>query len=116
MHVYPHLLAHLPADFEVLLRGYLGDEQRHSLFAFLDATTSLLQPCHHKADVAALQEKMNLALAPLERDLPTSIQVQYAKLNIAMVHVMINELYYHTSSPCTILLKVLNSLDLYMQL
>lgn len=75
MHAHLHPLARLPADFEILLAWLLGDKQRHSLFAFLDATTRLLQPCHHQADVVALQEEMNLALALLERDFPASIQV-----------------------------------------
>ena len=53
----------------------LGATQRQSLFAFVDATTKLLQEHQDPTRLAKLEEDTNWALALLERDFPASIQV-----------------------------------------
>ena len=54
----------------------LGDRQRETLVQFLDAIAELCAPCQDQAKIGALKEKVDLALALLERDFPLSLQVK----------------------------------------
>ena len=57
------------------VHGMLGERQRQSLFFFLDVVSEVLQEHHDLVDLDKLLQKMNLALALLEKDFPISIQV-----------------------------------------
>ena len=54
----------------------LGDRQRETLVQFLDAIAELCAPCQDQAKIGALKEKVDVALALLERDFPLSLQVK----------------------------------------
>ena len=54
----------------------LGDRQRQTLVQFLDAIAELCAPCHDQAKIGVLKEKVDVALALLERDFPLSLQVK----------------------------------------
>ena len=57
------------------LRGMLKDQQRLTLFSFLDAVFFACSESIVASQVAEIQARMNHALALLERDFPMSIQV-----------------------------------------
>ena len=54
----------------------LGNRQRETLVQFLDAIAELCAPCQDQAKIGALKEKVDVALALLERDFPLSLQVK----------------------------------------
>ena len=60
------------------LRGLLGQQQRETLYYFLDIIASVLQETHARSTLTKLEEDMNVALALLERDFPVSTQVSDA--------------------------------------
>ena len=53
----------------------LGKNQRDTLFFYLETIKSVLAESHQQASLSALKEKLDIALAMLERDFPISIQV-----------------------------------------
>ena len=53
----------------------LGDEQRQTLVFFLD-TLSVMSESHQSGALPDIQERLNMALALLERDFPISVMVQ----------------------------------------
>lgn len=53
----------------------LQDQQRNTLFRFLDALRHLLAECISEQSIPQLQIEMNEALALMERDFPIDIQV-----------------------------------------
>ena len=56
------------------LRGMLGNNQRNTLFFFLD-TIALLTAETQNLNLDDLEERVHLSLAMMERDYPMSIQV-----------------------------------------
>lgn len=56
------------------LRGMLGNNQRSTLFFFLD-TIALLTAEVQSRNLDDLEKRVHLALAMMERDFPMSIQV-----------------------------------------
>ena len=57
------------------LRGFLGQEQRESLFFFLDVMARVLREAHVKSDLRQLNEDVNTALSCLKRNFPISTRV-----------------------------------------
>lgn len=57
------------------LKDMLGDNQQKSLFYFLDAITACMAESHNHTDHDALQERVDTALALLETDFPSAVQV-----------------------------------------
>ena len=57
------------------LNDLLNQEQRKTLFLFLDTVKSTLAESHKAEEISSLKERMNIALALLERDFPIAIQV-----------------------------------------
>ena len=57
------------------LRDMLGPQQRQSLFKLLDAITEVLSERHDRAKLGELAQRLNVALALLERDFPRPLQV-----------------------------------------
>ena len=57
------------------LRGLLGKQQRNTLFFVLDTLTDVLAESMKLDSLPKLQDKMNTALAMLERDFPIALQV-----------------------------------------
>ncbi len=53
----------------------LGDNQEETLFTFLDAIAACMDESHQQSTLESLQQRMDTALALLERDFPTSVQV-----------------------------------------
>ena len=54
----------------------LGDRQRQTLVQFLDAIAELCAPYQDQTNIGVLKEKVDVALALLERDFPLSLQVE----------------------------------------
>ena len=61
--------------FNYCLRDMLGEKQRETLFFFLDTITLLLAESHESSMLDKIGDRINIALARLERDFPISIQV-----------------------------------------
>ena len=57
------------------LRGMLGDNQRETLFLFLDSIASLCAEEQDPENLPFFGENLNIAMARLERDFPASLQV-----------------------------------------
>lgn len=57
------------------LRDMLGSEQRESLFKLLDAISEVLSEIHDKTKLGEVEQRLNTALALLERDFPRCLQV-----------------------------------------
>ena len=57
------------------LRGMLGKQQEETLIFFLDTVALLLSESQIHCRVKELKDRVNVALALLERDFPISIQV-----------------------------------------
>ena len=57
------------------LRGLLGKQQRNTLFFVSDTLTDVLAESMKLDSLPKLQDKMNTALAMLERDFPIALQV-----------------------------------------
>ena len=55
----------------------LQEQQRSTLFLFLDAVRGLVAESIRPEDVDGLQSQLNLALALMEGDFPVDIQVSY---------------------------------------
>ena len=53
----------------------MEDAQRESLVMFMDAIAALCAPLQDEAKIPSLKEKVDVALARLERDFPLSLQV-----------------------------------------
>lgn len=53
----------------------LGDEQRQTL-VFLDTLSTVMSESHQSGALPDIQERLNMALALLERDFPISVMVQ----------------------------------------
>ena len=53
----------------------LKDQQRKTLFQYLDALRHLLAECISEQSIPQLQIEVNEVLALMERDFPTDIQV-----------------------------------------
>ena len=53
----------------------LGQQQRQTLFLFLDVITSVLGESQESQELSELSEKVNEAYALMERDFPMSLQV-----------------------------------------
>ena len=53
----------------------LGQQQRTTLFLFLDTLSTVLAEFRHHEDLPILEEQMDLAITLMERDFPVSIQV-----------------------------------------
>ena len=53
----------------------LGEDQRNSLFKFLNALQKMLVDCVTSAYLDELEKELNESLALLERDFPISLQV-----------------------------------------
>ena len=53
----------------------MEDAQRESLVMFMDAIAALCAPLQGEAKIPSLKEKVDVALARLERDFPLSLQV-----------------------------------------
>ena len=64
------------------IRGMLGDEQNKTVVLFMDAITALCAPSQDTAKIEHLKEKVNVALARLERDFPLSLQVRFQCMNL----------------------------------
>ena len=82
------------------LRGLLGKQQRNTLFFILDTLTDVLAESMKLDSLPKLQDKMNTALAMLERDFPIALQV------ICMA--------IYTIPPCKCLLANLWSRTIYL--
>lgn len=54
----------------------LGDEQRQTLVFFLDTLSTVMSESHQSGALPDIQERLNMALALLERDFPISVMVQ----------------------------------------
>ena len=66
----------------------LGRKQEETLIFFLDTVTLLLSESHVNCKLKELKDKLNVALALIERDFPISIQV-YIGLKAYNVHMCI---------------------------
>ena len=56
----------------------LETQQHSTLFEFLDALTLLLAEVHDGCKLPEVTQKVNMALALIERDFPMAIQVLFA--------------------------------------
>lgn len=56
-------------------RDMLGDDQRHTLFYFLDIMRAVLEESIAEDCLPELKERMYTAFALLERDFPVALQV-----------------------------------------
>ena len=54
----------------------LGDEQRQTLVFFLDTLSTVVSESHQSGAFPDIQERLNMALALLERDFPIPVMVQ----------------------------------------
>lgn len=68
----------------------LGTVQRQSVILFVDAIAALCAPSHDRSNMESLKEKVDVALARLERDFPLSLQVQSSNLTNIMIIIIIN--------------------------
>ena len=73
------------------LRDMLGEQQRKTLFYFLDMLSLLLSESCKKSEVKEIESKLNVSLALMERDFPMTLQVMY------------NFLFYKCIRLCTLL-------------
>lgn len=56
------------------LRNTLGQKERQTLFDLLDCLRDVCAPCHADDELDALEQRLNRALALLERDFPLHLQ------------------------------------------
>lgn len=60
----------------------LGNEQQKTLFTLMDTLKLILSESFEKEPLDHMKNKLNLALALLERDFPVSIQVNHNKVTL----------------------------------
>ena len=57
------------------LKGLLGENQRSALYKFLDVCAQLLAEKINSDELPPLLNEVNVSLAQLEKDMPTTVQV-----------------------------------------
>lgn len=78
----PHLQLATDGILKFCLRGFLGEDQRRTLFQFLDIMSKLCADVQDASKLPNLEEEVNVTLALVERDYPISVQVCLEKLHL----------------------------------